>query len=128
MTQPIEVAGYCPMGCGMTLVLAGQNVTCSAPDCPCPDAVFALLQDPETEHVVTIRENGFMVQHPLRERLNGDLHKCELHQELQALGGPPEKPGRYRAVPHEPDADSEPWPGGDALGCWDLERLDAEAA
>lgn len=127
----VPVAGYCPMGCGMTLVLIGQddafvgegNVTCASSNCPRPSAVFELLQDLETEHVITIREDGFTVQHPLRERLDGALHECELHQELRALGGPPEEPGRYRATRHEPDLDSEPFRGSDALGRWDLEEL-----
>lgn len=128
MTGPIDVGGCCPMGCGMTLILSGQewsgegDVACSNPDCPRPDAVRMLLQNPETEHVVTIREGGFTVEHPLRERLDGALHQCELHQDLQAADGPPEKPGRYRVTRHEPDAVSESYRSG-ALGGWDFEAV-----
>lgn len=99
----IDVAGYCPMGCGMTLVLAGQewagegNVICTAAECPAPDAVFRILQNPETEHIVSFSEEHFTVTHPLRERL-GDMAECDLHQWLASLAGPPVQPGRYRAL------------------------------
>lgn len=94
----VSVAGYCPMGCGQTLFVGGAGcVTCSYIGCPRPSAVDELLADGETEHIVTIREDGFTVQHPLRERLDDDLHECELHQELQAGGCMPAwELGRYR--------------------------------
>jgi len=95
-----RVQGYCPMGCGETLFLAsGGHVTCSLIGCPNPCAADAVLGDRETEHVVVIREEGFTVQHPLRERLKGELFDCGLHSYLTNLGGPPAKPGRYRARP-----------------------------
>lgn len=95
----IEVAGYCPMGCGPTLVLTGEewsgegNVTCSAEECPAAGRVHSVLQDPETEHIVVLEEEHFTVKHPLREHVES-LFKCDIHQRLQELDGPPREPGR----------------------------------
>lgn len=119
-----RVVGNCPMGCGETLFLGtGGHVTCSRLACPRPTAVDELLAAAETEHIATIHEDGFTVEHPLRERLDGALHDCELHQELQAAGGPPAKPGRYRVVRHEPDAVSESYRSGPLAG-WDFEEVE----
>lgn len=97
----VDVAGFCPMGCGRTLFLGeGGHVTCSVIECPNPTAVTDLLHDSETEHVVDFTDKGFSILHPLRERLeddNGGLWGCTLHQYVQALDGPPVQPGRYRA-------------------------------
>jgi len=87
------------MGCGQTLLLdAGGHITCSRLECANPCAADEILGNAETEHVVTLRDDGFTVEHPLRERLDGALHDCRLHQDLQAASGPPTKPGRYRVL------------------------------
>lgn len=92
-----KIAGFCPMGCGETLFRAeGGYVTCSWYACPCPGAVDQILGGRESEHIVHIEDERFHVQHPLRERLNGELFECDLHRWLSALEGPPRKPGRYR--------------------------------
>lgn len=103
-----EVKGYCPMGCGGTLFLAsGGYVTCSWIECPNPTAACDLLLDPETEHIVVLTADGFSIQHPLRERLEGELFDCGLHRILSAAEGPPWLPGRYRARgPFRDDAGS----------------------
>jgi hypothetical protein len=123
----IDVAGYCPMGCGPTLVLAGQElagegeVTCSNPECPRPSFVTQLLQAAvEHEHVVEFDEDGFTVLHPLRER-GEDLFRCRINEDLRGLDGPPVEPGRYRATRHEPDAYSESYRSGDCG--WSFERI-----
>lgn len=92
------VAGRCPMGCGSTLFLgSGGYITCSWHKCPNPVAVSDLLDDPlAAKHVVTFGELGFDVQHPLFER-GEDLVRCELHQHIRLLDGPPVRPGRYFA-------------------------------
>jgi Family of unknown function (DUF6085) len=91
------VAGYCPMGCGATLFLGSAGwVTCSDLECPVPDAVATLLEDPETEHIVQLGPTEFTIKHPLRERLDDALMSCELHAWLASRSGPPVKPGRYR--------------------------------
>lgn len=54
-----DVKGFCPMGCGQTLsVMGGGYLTCRRLDCPRPDAVAEILDDRETEHVVTFGELG----------------------------------------------------------------------
>lgn len=92
------VAGYCPMGCGQTLILAaGGCVTCCRLECPRPDAVTELLDDPETEHLVDFGAERFTVTHPLREHRD-ELLTCALHEYISGLDGPPVQPGRYRAI------------------------------
>lgn len=99
MAKTEKIVGYCPMGCGQTLFLgAGGHVTCSRLACPRPTAVDELLDIRETEHVVVFTETNFTVQHPVRERLDGDLFTCQLHRWIADHGGPPVKPGRYRAT------------------------------
>jgi hypothetical protein len=100
-TDP-EVQGYCPMGCGQTLRLgAGGFVTCGNPECPDPKAMTKLIEDPpETAHTVLFADDDtFTIQHPIRERLEGELFICALHTYLVGLEGPPVVPGRYRVTP-----------------------------
>jgi hypothetical protein len=86
------------MGCGETLFVGGGGyITCSLIGCPKPGAVSQLLGDWETEHIVVVGEEGFSIQHPLRERLDGELFDCGLHEHMRSLPGPPAQPGRYRA-------------------------------
>jgi hypothetical protein len=99
MTVTVHVPGYCPMGCGETLFTgAGGYLTCSYLECPLPDAVSVLLANPETEHIVLVVPDTFTVQHPLRERLEGELFECGLHRWIANFPGPPGKPGRYRVA------------------------------
>jgi hypothetical protein len=89
------VAGFCPMGCGSTLILGeGGMVGCSSPGCPRPSAVTEILSDPETAHVVAVHGDGWTAKHPLRERLGDDLLLCDLAAAM--LEGVPSPPGRYR--------------------------------
>lgn len=103
MPENPRVAGRCPMGCGETLFLAVYGhergeVTCYWHECPNPSAADSILAESETEHVVRIGETGFSITHPLRERIDGALHECRLHEWLHDLDGPPAKPGMYRVV------------------------------
>ena len=116
MTSPndtsvsLDVAGYCPMGCGRTLFLgSGGHVTCSLTVCPRPTAVDDLLEDQETEHIVVFEVARFTVRHPLRERLDDALMTCQLHEQLSMLGGPPVRPGRYRAREMPGTVDGYSW-------------------
>lgn len=100
------VQGYCPMGCGQTLILSGSGtIVCNGAHCPRPGAVDELLSDRETEHVVQLGEHGYNLVHPLRERLDGQLLECTVGTWIGAQAPadlPP--PGRYRAV--EPVGDT----------------------
>lgn len=119
MIDDRKVQGYCPMGCGDTLFLgSGGYVTCSWVKCPRPDAAADVLLERETEHVVVLGESTFDIQHPLRERLEGELFDCGLHARLRELSGPPFKPGRYRVF----------WRDGEALGWQPLKVEISEAA
>lgn len=93
-----KVAGYCPMGCGQTLVLVGWggHVACSLDACPRPDAAADILNDAEVNHIVALGATTFTVRHPLRERLDDELMHCSLHEWIAGLSGPPRKPGTYR--------------------------------
>lgn len=97
----MKVAGCCPQGCGETLQRRGSDgvVWCGARDCPRPDSVHLVLQDPETEHVVSVGEFGYTIQHPLRERVHGALFECSVHADVsntvdERMG----EPGRYRVT------------------------------
>lgn len=93
------VAGYCPMGCGRTLIAgASGRVTCSSPRCLNPEAVHNLLAEKETEHVVVLRPTDFTVQHPLRERLDGQLLRCSVYARIAGGDGPPARRGTYRVL------------------------------
>jgi hypothetical protein len=95
-----DIPGYCPMGCGRTLFAAvGGHITCSYIHCPRPTAVDDLLEDQETDHLVTFDVTGFTVRHPLRERLDDALMSCRLHEFCAGLDGPPALPGLYRVAP-----------------------------
>jgi hypothetical protein len=93
-----EIKGKCPINYGATLFLgSGGYVTCSYVNCPNPSAACDLLLDHAYPwHVVVLDAGYFTVEHPLRERLNGELFDCGLHQFLKELTGPPRQPGRYR--------------------------------
>jgi hypothetical protein len=85
-------------------------VTCRFLGCPRPDAVAQILEDHESEHVVEFGEWTFTVRHPLRERLDDELMRCELHQWIADLSGPPVQLGRYRAVSTMTEVDpTENW-------------------
>lgn len=89
------VFGYCPMGCGATLILgAGGHVTCGYLPCPDPAALNRILSQPETEHIVIVRDEDFTIRHPLRERVDEQLERCTLHRYAARQG--PIAPGTYR--------------------------------
>lgn len=90
------VRGYCPMGCGESLVLEAARIRCDDFACRNRDAVHEILSNSETEHIVVLAEDDFTIKHPLRERIEDELFECPVHQALHALNGPPEEPGTYR--------------------------------
>lgn len=99
----MEVAGNCPMGCREGLILGeGGVLWCAALLCPRPTAAAEILADAESEHLVAFSETGFIIRHPLRERLDDELMSCALHEFCASMSGPPGPPGRYRAVQAAP--------------------------
>lgn len=92
-----DVAGVCPACGSRSLFLAeGGHVTCRIADCTNPCAVDELLADTETQHVVKFGPDGFTIRHPLIERIDDDLMRCDLHAYCESLTGPPVVPGLYR--------------------------------
>ncbi|WP_417510625.1 DUF6085 family protein [Microbacterium sp.] len=51
------------------------------------------------DHIVQADGDAFMLQHPLTERLTGDLFDCEIHAHIAA--GEPLEDGRYRVIPND---------------------------
>jgi hypothetical protein len=92
------VAGNCPMGCGATLVLAGSTLACAIATCPRPTAAAELLADVETEHIVDLKKVTFTVRHPLRERLDDALMRCDLDYQISQSARAPHPPGLYRVT------------------------------
>jgi hypothetical protein len=84
------------MGCGQTLAAFGHRLTCVLAGCPRPTAAAELLADPETEHVVELGPDSFTVRHPIRERLDDALLRCDLDHWIRTCDGPPYPPGRFR--------------------------------
>jgi hypothetical protein len=117
-TTTNALIGWCPMGCGQTLIVpASGRVICHDDTCPCPDAVSQILADREHEHRVRWdADAGFSIRHPLRERVGDELLACELHAycaDIDKGNGPPVAPGLYRAT----------WSGERAR--WEWERIAA---
>jgi hypothetical protein len=87
------------MGCGERLIIGeGGVLWCASLLCPRPDAAAEILADGEAEHIVSWAGDGFTIRHPLRERLDDALLRCELHLHCGWLlgdGSGPE-PGTYR--------------------------------
>ena len=94
-----DVNGRCPACGAQSLFLAdGGYITCRRVDCPNPDAASDILEAASPHHIVKIEASSFSVQHPLVERLGGELFDCGLHQWLSSLGGPPHVPGTYQVI------------------------------
>lgn len=95
---PLFVAAYCPMGCSYFLkVTARRTLVCSNPDCPRPAAAAEILEDRETDHIVTIFDDGWKMRHPLKERLDDELDSCTVFKKTVSDWTAREVPlGRYR--------------------------------
>lgn len=101
-----EINGHCPMGCGETLwarwgPAGSASIECGSPNCPRPDALNIILADARVDaHIVVFEPESFSIQHPIKERLEGDLFTCPLFISIAKMDGPPAAPGRYTAVEH----------------------------
>jgi hypothetical protein len=93
-----HLQGHCP-ACGRTSLMtgAGGHITCGHLECPDPTAVDRLLDDGETEHVMTVhRDYSFTIRHPLKERLDGALEDCAVHNLALHRSTRLPEPGSYR--------------------------------
>lgn len=98
MSDP-RINGYCPACAAPELVMdyATAQLRCDSPGCPQPDAAHVILQDTQVDHVVTFTADGFTLRHPVRERVNDDLLRCEVHRWIFEHD-PGLTPGRYKVV------------------------------
>jgi hypothetical protein len=97
-----SVRGHCP-ACGSETLFVGEGgwITCSFIGCPEPTALADTITDPHIHrHVVTFRDDDFVVRHPLSERHGTGIEDCPLHWHIAAMSGPPVRPGRYLAIPN----------------------------
>lgn len=101
VSKSTPVKGHCP-ACGWSGLFVDDSgfITCPQYDCPNPSAAADILDDRETQHLVTFTEQGWTIRHPLRERLDDQLTACALNDACRALSGPPPQLGTYRVEPH----------------------------
>lgn len=96
-----HVRGFCPMGCGETLVASQgygdlYDILCTNPDCTYLDAVTRILANPYLDaHVVELTSMGFTIKHPISERVDDALFSCQLHTYISRLDRPPRDVGYY---------------------------------
>lgn len=65
------------------MVVPAPTIRCSRIECPDPLAWMKLMQqEVEVHHLVKFDDEGYTVQHPLRERAVGNLFDCKLHLRL----------------------------------------------
>ncbi len=92
----MEVRGNCPMGCGEGLILSELGgLLCADLLCSRRAAAQEILADAEAGHVVTFTDEGFIIQHPLRERLDGSAEV----RAARLPGGPAPGPVSPRRFP-----------------------------
>lgn len=95
--NPAHVDGFCP-NCGKQSLELGTEVPgqihCTTFLCGQPDAAHLILSNPEIEHIVTLGLDNFSMQHPLRERISGEILECSLREIIK--NGMHRPPGKYR--------------------------------
>jgi hypothetical protein len=92
----------CP-ACGRKdLYLTGRGVIeCIYGGCPQPSAARDLLANPQIDHIVEFTADGWTLKHPLLERADDDLFRCEAGRHLTAQLSPEMPPGRYTMAPED---------------------------
>ena len=117
-----RIEGRCPM-CGKDslFIAAGGYVTCAFIECPNPTGLSDIIGDTEIEHVVLFEpyrrghRAGFVIRHPLRERLNNALMTCALGVYIAGMDHTRVAAGKYRVSPG-PGRHTWRWETLDALG------------
>lgn len=106
-----KVDAYCP-ACGLRTVTLGQagNLYCRWAECPDQSAVHTILSDRETEHIVYLGLEAWTIRHPLRERINDALLRCQLNDALRDLAAPVEaSQWRLTLIPGRDGTAAEDW-------------------
>lgn len=86
LTAAHGIAPACPV-CGSDLAVdQRRQLLCTDRACTRPSAAAELLSEGETEHIVTLSEDGYSVKHPIRERLDDELLDCWLADQVAAHG------------------------------------------
>lgn len=84
----IMIEGFCPVCGGQTLGVVQASVSfpakveCTNINCTNIYAVAQILAVDEINHVVHFHDQGFSIRHPLRERIDDELLRCNLHNYL----------------------------------------------
>ncbi len=94
-----RVNGCCPSCGGRQLfVFDDGQLLCRQEGCALPSAASQILnQGGETGHILESRNDGWTIMHPLRERLEGALFRCEVADTVNTIG-PPAMLGYYRIL------------------------------
>jgi len=100
-TTPPKAKGSCLYGCGETLVFTGGETRCTAPDCPDPGVITALIANATPDHFVEFGPDWWQISHPLRELAGGPTalnpNRCTLAGFVNALPSLPD-PGVYKVI------------------------------
>lgn len=95
----ISVSGTCPSCGNRSLVVDDDDeIDCVRAGCKRPAAAHELLNVTNTDHVVVLFSEGFEMEHPLLERLDGGLFGCALHCWISEQAEPPREFGTYRVA------------------------------
>lgn len=97
--KEVKVWGFCPYGCGQTLIVRSDTgiIKCQKDDCPNAASVTALLIRAIPEHIVNFKDGGFSLKHPLKERVDDNLFECSIHLNIAANADPGLR-GNYRTT------------------------------
>jgi hypothetical protein len=80
--------------------MTAGEITCGVPDCPNPRSIYDVLAEEQHEHRVRFFDGHFIVQHPLRERVEGTLFDCSINDWILLEEDLPVK-GEFRATRHD---------------------------
>lgn len=97
MSEPVANVA-CPWGCGNTIHLMSGHLICVNERCPERLGLQKILEQNRPYHLVELEATTFSIQHPLSERLNGELFRCPVHAQISGAPRPP-KPGTFKVSP-----------------------------
>ena len=89
------------MGPNRRYLSVGERLSIAEDAAAVAIAVLVDLTDGH-DHIVRAAGDTFTLQHPLAERLTGDLFDCEIHAHIAA--GEPLEDGRYKVIATDSDS------------------------